>query len=181
MEIRYASSMDDPLKISKVYEASWKYAYRGIIPQDYLDSIPEGRWASGFDNPNRKILVCAEAGRIVGTSSFCSSRFEQFSGWGEVIALYLLPEYMGKGYGKRLLETAVTQLRKQGSANVFLWVLEENHRARHFYERFGFLPTSDFLEADIGGKALREVRYIFQPRRKFSLRAGNDRNSQADH
>ena len=162
MEIRYAASMDDPLKISRVYEESWKYDYRGIIPQDYLDSIPAGRWASGIDNPNWKTIVCVEDGRIVGTSSFCSSRFEQFPGWGEVISIYLLPEYMGKCYGKRLLETAVTELRKQGYANVFLWVLEENSRARHFYERFGFSPTGDFLETEIGGKALREVRYIFQ-------------------
>lgn len=161
MEIRYTVSMDDPLKISKVYEESWKYAYRGIIPQDYLDSIPAGRWASCVDYPDWKTLVCVENGRMVGTSSFCSSRFEQYSDWGEVISLYLLPEYMGKGYGERLLETAVTELRKQGYANVFLWVLEENSRARHFYERFGFSPTGDFLETEIGGKALREVRYIY--------------------
>ena len=162
MEIRYVASVDDPLKIGKVYEESWKYAYRGIIPQDYLDSIPAGRWASGIDNPNWKTIVCVEDGRIVGTSCFYFSRFEQFPGWGEVISIYLLPEYMGKCYGKRLLETAVTELRKQGYANVFLWVLEENSRARHFYERFGFSPTGDFLETEIGGKALREVRYIFQ-------------------
>ena len=78
-----------------------------------------------------------------------------------MISLYLLPEYMGKGYGKRLLETAVTELRKQGYANIFLWVLEENNRARNFYERFGFSPTGDLLETEIGGKALWEVRYIF--------------------
>ena len=119
MEIRYAASMDDPLETSKVYEESWKYAYRGIISRDYLDSIPAGRWASVIKNPNWKTLVCVEVGRIVGTSSFCSSRFERFSGWGEVISLYLLPEYTGKGYGKRLLETAVTELWKQGFANIF--------------------------------------------------------------
>ena len=161
MEIRYVASVDDPLKIGKVYEESWKYAYRGIIPQDYLDSIPAGRWTSFIDHPDWKTLVCVEDGRIVGTSCFYFSRFEQFPGWGEVISLYLLPEYMGKGYGKRLLETAVTELRKLGYADIFLWVLEENSRARRFYERFGFLPTGDFLETAIGGKALREVQYIY--------------------
>ena len=81
-----------------------------------------------------------------------------------MISLYLLPECMGKGYGKRLLETAVTELRKLGYVNVFLWVLEENSRARHFYEQYGFSPTDDFLETEIGGEALREVRYIIQMR-----------------
>ena len=97
MEIRYAASTDNPLEISKVYEESWKYAYQGLIPQDCLDAIPAGRWASVTDHPDWKTLVCVEDGRIIGTSSFCFSRFEQYPDWGEVISLYLLPECMGKG------------------------------------------------------------------------------------
>ena len=33
MEIRYIDSSDDKMKISKIMEDSWKYAYRGIVPQ----------------------------------------------------------------------------------------------------------------------------------------------------
>lgn len=162
MIIRYITPTDDRMAISKVYEESWKYAYKGIIPQDYLDAIPEGRWASGIDHPNRKTLVCVDDGRIVGTSSFCKSRFEQFPDWGEVISLYLLPDYMGKGYGALLLEAAVTALERLGYEDVFLWVLEENSRARRFYEQHGFSLSTDFLDDTIGGKNLREVRYIHQ-------------------
>ena len=43
MEIRYITKEDNPLEISKIYESSWKFAYRDMIPQDYLDSIPAGR------------------------------------------------------------------------------------------------------------------------------------------
>lgn len=81
-----------------------------------------------------------------------------------MISLYLLPEYMGKGYGKRLLETAVKELGKLGYAEVFLWVLEENKRARRFYERFGFSPAGGFMDTEIGGRTLREVRYILSAR-----------------
>lgn len=42
MEIRYITKSDDRFVISKVYEESWKYAYQGIVPQDYLTSIPRG-------------------------------------------------------------------------------------------------------------------------------------------
>ena len=111
MEIRYVASVDDPLKIGKVYEESWKYAYRGIIPQDYLDSIPAGRWTSFIDHPDWKTLVCVEDGRIVGTSCFYFSRFEQFPGWGEVISLYLLPEYMG--YTVHALSDCITSYDKK--------------------------------------------------------------------
>lgn len=164
MNVRYITSADDRMAISKIYEESWRYAYKGIIPQHYLDSIPEGRWAPDIDSPKRKTLICIDDGKIVGTSCFCKSRFERFFGWGEVISIYLLPQYMGKGYGKTLMKFTVSELKKQGYENVFLWVLEENIRARFFYEHFGFSPTDDFIEDNIGGKDLRELRYIYSVR-----------------
>lgn len=69
---------------------------------------------------------------------------------------------MGKGYGKTLMKSTLSDLKMQGYENIFLWVLEENIRARYFYEQFGFLPTDDFLDDNIGGKELREVRYIYK-------------------
>ncbi len=162
MEVRAMIATDDRSMISKVYEESWKSAYQGIIPQDYLDSIPEGRWAPKLDTPGWETLLCIDDSQIVGTSSFCKSRFAQFPDWGEIISIYLLPDYMGKGYGKILMEAALAKLKEQGYERVFLWVLEENNRARGFYEHCGFLPTDDFLEDHIGGKALREVRYIYK-------------------
>ncbi len=42
----------------------------------------------------------------------------------------------------------------------FLWVLKENIRARHFYERLGFSLTDKFID-NIGDKDLREVQYIY--------------------
>lgn len=162
MEIRYIIPTDDRMAISKIYEESWKCAYKGIIPQDYLDSIPEGRWSSILDNPNWKTLICMDDEKIVGTSSLCESRSEQFRGWGEIVSIYLLPHYMGKGYGKALMKSTLSELKMQGYKNIFLWVLEENIRARHFYEQFGFSPTDDIINDNIGGKELREVRYVYK-------------------
>lgn len=161
MEIRYMSSTDDKLSISKIYAESWKYAYRGMIPQDYLDSISEGQWVSYLSNPDRKTLLCLENDIMIGTSSFSNSRSEQFEGWGEIISIYLLPEYIGKGYGRQLIEFAVLELKKLGYDNIFLWVLEENSKARRFYEKAGFISTDDYINARIGGKEVKEIRYIY--------------------
>ena len=161
MEIRYLSETDDRMKISRIYEESWRYAYRGIIPQDYLDAIPKGNWTKVFSIPGWQTMVCLEDGKYIGTSSFCKSRFEQYQDVGEIISLYLFPNFIGKGYGRRLLETVISELEKQGYREVFLWVLEENARARTFYENCGFLKTEDYLSDNIGGKELREVRYVY--------------------
>lgn len=123
--------------ISEIYECSWKHVYKGILPQDYLDAIPKGHWRSVIDSSGWNTLLLFDQEKIAGTSSFCRSRFEQFDGCGEIISIYLLPEYMGKGYGKELLDRAVSELVGKGYREIFLWVLEENHRARRFYEKFG--------------------------------------------
>lgn len=97
-------------------------------------------------------MVCIDYGKIIGTSSFCKSRFEQFKGWGEIVSIYLLPYYIGKEYGKSLMDAVLSELKKQGYEKVFLWVLEENIRARNFYEKYGFSLTDDILDDNIGRK-----------------------------
>lgn len=41
--MRRINSSDSREEISHVYEQSWKCAYKDIIPQKYLDSIPSGQ------------------------------------------------------------------------------------------------------------------------------------------
>ena len=65
MEIRYINSSDDKNKISKIYEESWRYAYNGIIPQDYLDAIQEGQWSNRLEIPGWSTIVCVEDGEYV--------------------------------------------------------------------------------------------------------------------
>ena len=106
MEIRLLTAADDLYAVSRVYEESWRCAYRGLVPQDYLDAIPRGHWVPLLERPGRVSLVAVEAGEIVGTASVCPSRFPQYAGCGEVQSLYLLPEAMGKGCGCALLNAA---------------------------------------------------------------------------
>lgn len=164
MEIRYMTKSDDRLAISKVYEESWRYAYQGIVPLDYLDSIQEGEWASNIEQADRKNLVMVHDEMIIGTSGFGKSRMAEMNGFGEIISLYFLPEYMGKGYGRLLLHAAVSELKKMGFDNVFLWVLEENRNARRFYEKCGFVQSECCMFSDIGGKELKELQYCYQDR-----------------
>lgn len=158
MEVRYVNAKDNFLDISEIYEKSWKFAYRGMIPDGYLDSIQKGRWANCI--ADRHNLVMTENNQMIGTASFEKSRWKQYCDCGEIVSIYLLPAYMGKGYGQYLLNACVKELRKNGFRKIVLWVLEENQRARRFYERNGFLCTNIFMKDTIGGKDLREVMYV---------------------
>ena len=104
-------------------------------------------------------LVLIEDGIFIGTSSYCKSRFSDYSNFGEIVSIYFLPQYIGKGYGKYLLAAAVKELELLGFFDIFLWVLEDNFRARRFYEREGFKFSGKYLDNNIGGKELRELQY----------------------
>lgn len=110
-----------------------------------MDAIPEGRWVGNLDIPEWSTMVCIESGEYIRTSSFCKSKFQQYPDSGEVISIYFLPDYMGKGYGGKLLDVVMKELKKQGFTEVFLWVMEENSRARAFYENYGFKCTDDLF------------------------------------
>ena len=78
MLIRSLGPGDDRLALSRIYEEGWRRAYRGIVPQEYLDAIPTGRWAPFFDAPGIHLslihisgISCRAAG-ILGGVVLCA-------------------------------------------------------------------------------------------------------------
>ncbi len=159
MEIRRVMPGDDFRAIARIYSESWKAAYRGIVPQAYLDALTEARWATVLAGSAYDALVLMDGEAYAGTSSVCAARDTSMAGWGEIISLYLLPPYWGKGHGAALMDAAIALLGEKGFDRMYLWVLEDNARARAFYEKRGFVVSPDRAEIEIGGKALAEVRY----------------------
>lgn len=139
VEIRQLAPTDDFRSVGCVYERSWKYSYQGILPQAFLDRLTPERFSSALRAEPEKTLVLYEDGIPAGACTMAYSRIR--AGCGEVVSLYLLPEKMGKGYGRMLVEAALECFREDGCSEVCLWVFEENENAMHFYERLGFSLT----------------------------------------
>ena len=102
-----------------------------------------------------------ENGSSVGCVAYGKSRDKSLPYWGEIVSIYLLPEYFGRGYGNKLLENALLDLKKYGYQNIYLWVLKENQRARHFYEKNKLQCNKDECTCEIMGKELTDIRYIY--------------------
>lgn len=159
MVIRRVTPEDDFTVIGNIYAASWRGAYQGLVPQGYLDSLEGGNWAAFLaDRPENSYLII-EDGKYIGTAAISPARDEEMAGWGEVVSLYLLPEYFGKGYAKPLFDHAAEGLLEQGYRALYLWVLQGNIRARRFYEKQGFSPNGDTAAVTIEDTELTEVRY----------------------
>ena len=160
MEIRRMRK-EEADDISRIYASSWRNAYRGIMPQAYLDGFSDLRWVPLISEDFSKSYVLLDNGRYIGTSSISPARDEKMAGWGEVISLYLLPEYFGKGYGRILLDFCLNELKNEGFDRVYLWTLEKNQRARTFYEKLGFKHDGGKIICNIGGEDLIEIRYVY--------------------
>jgi GNAT superfamily N-acetyltransferase len=77
----------------------------------------------------------------------------------EVYAIYLDPERLGTGTGRRLFEHAVEDLRSRAFRTVTLWVLETNERARCFYEAAGWAHDGTVTIERVDCEMRPTVRY----------------------
>ena len=148
----------DARALGKIFCFSWKAAYRGIVPDAHLDAMTVRSCTPKEIDPAH-LLVAEEGGAVVGLVRFGAVRDEGMGEWGEVRAIYVLPESWGGGHGRALLEGAAQELRRQGYGKFYLWVLKDNARARAFYERMGMKNACAERTINIGGKDIWEVRY----------------------
>jgi GNAT superfamily N-acetyltransferase len=163
---RPATAADVPA-IATVRIRSWQAAYRGAIPQDYLDSLDvDAEAARRADRPLDGQYVAELNGAVVGwvhVGPYRADEGEQVPGpsCGEVSAIYALPEVWGRGVGWALMTTGLGELRRLGLSPVLLWVLVANEPARRFYERAGFRADGLVVDFEVGGATLPELRYRY--------------------
>lgn len=162
MEIRRFSKTDSIEEVCRVYAESWRSAYRGIVPQEYLDNLDARRFMGFITEDLPRIWLASDGEHIVGSSSYSAARDKDKPGWGEIVSIYLLPGYTRRGIGTGLLRASMDSLFKMNCKKIYCFALEDNYPARDFYVKNGFFQGADSREITIGGKRLLEIRYIFE-------------------
>jgi GNAT superfamily N-acetyltransferase len=148
-----AATRADADGITDVQVASWRAGYAHVFPQSVLyaddfDSSRRTMWNNWRFTPGHRVVVVTEEdaqgdARVIGFCSFGPERERArgFTGRGEVWAFYLHPDRWGCGAAAELMDHVEQRLKAEGFATVVLWVLDDNPRARRFYERHGWAPT----------------------------------------
>jgi ribosomal protein S18 acetylase RimI-like enzyme len=62
----------------------------------------------------------------------------------ELRQLYVAPELKGEGLAATLIDWALDTARALGFEDIYLSVFVDNHRARRFYERYGFVEVGTY-------------------------------------
>jgi ribosomal protein S18 acetylase RimI-like enzyme len=141
---------------------SWQEAYAHVFPADRLAAISvdqrEELARTMLSRPERGTVLVAEVDRAVaGLASVGAARDSE--GAGEVYAIYADPAHWGRGVGRALMERALAALRERGFEEAVLWVLDDNPRARRFYEAGGWRLDGAHREGEHLGVRTEELRY----------------------
>ena len=136
----------DAQAIARVRVAAWRAAYRGLMPDAYLERADlEATETEQLRNRlgaigDRAHVSAAEANeRIVGYCAYgCDTNDARACVNGAIYDLYVHPQLWSHGVGHQLLADATDYFKLHGCSEATLLVYEENRRARRFYERAGW-------------------------------------------
>jgi RimJ/RimL family protein N-acetyltransferase len=156
-----AATPADARAVAEIRFASWRATYSRLLPSDVWDGIDLDVWAARtaqrFADRTTLALVAESNGAVRAFAFYGPCRDDDLPGAGEIYAIYAHPDHWSTGLGRALLPAAVDAV---GRAPVVLWVLEDNPRARRFYELAGFVADGARKQADmLGGVQLPEIRY----------------------
>ncbi len=102
------AELDDAAAIARVHVATWRTAYRGLLPDDFLASLDEAwyaeRWWRTLGDTSGRVYIAEAAGAVVGFASGGRERAGEDGYEGELYAIYILDEAHGRGHGRRLLQ-----------------------------------------------------------------------------
>ena len=158
------AKIEDAADIADIHIDAWRVAYKGIIPNSYLQKLSKkiraDQWVKSLsDTANRTLVKVNNDSKIIGWISFGVSRKDLSAETGEIYAIYFHPDFWGRGYGKQLLKAAEKELEQKGFTKIMLWVLELNSQGRVFYKKAGYAPDGGKQIVSFDDKKLTKLRY----------------------
>ena len=154
-------TMETPEEIegkSLVHWQTWREAYDDLLPAEFQETMTLDRCRFFSQKYPENTLIAMDGNKVVGFISYGNFRDEAIQA-GEIIALYVLKDYYGKGVSEQLIHAAFADL--DHFSEIYLWVLKENKRAIAFYQKMGF--TFDGQEKILElGKPIIEIRMVFK-------------------
>ena len=156
---------EDAAALAAVEVNCWRVAYRGLMPDAYLDGLSEAEKAESWrenllkHGPSGRKRVWVAPGDTGITGFVRVGPVMDDSEVGLIYLLYVLPEQWSQGVGSTLMLAGMQDLRDLAMREAVLWVLRDNLHARRFYEQLGWTPDGRMVSEDYGGTRLEALCY----------------------
>jgi GNAT superfamily N-acetyltransferase len=164
MQLRRAEPGDE-YAVATVHVSSWQAAYRGLLPDDYLDQLePTDRAAlytfAAVDPGRPYTILAVDDADICGFATAGPCRDADKPDAGQLYAIYVHPDWWNRGVGRTLIGAARHRLIDRGFSEAVLWVLVGNERAERFYRIDGWNPDGNRRLEEVHGITVDEIRYV---------------------
>lgn len=107
----------------------------GPLPEDVKERLVHALQ----EQDSNRVVLCYVDEKIAGIAN-CFLGFSSFKARPlmNIHDFAVLPEYRGQGLSKHLLEKVEDIAQTEGCCKLTLEVLDNNHKAKHVYQVFGF-------------------------------------------
>ena len=132
----------DCADVAHVVTVAWNETYKGIVPDDFLEGLylnEEQRAINSynkFDENDNHQYVLEVDGKVIGFINVGSTDEKEYDDCGEVHAIYIINGYKGNGYGKKLINIGIEELKKMGYNKMIIGCLVGNP-SNEFYKHIG--------------------------------------------
>ncbi|MFD2444132.1 GNAT family N-acetyltransferase [Bacillus sp. CGMCC 1.16607] len=153
------AKIEDISEIQNVAMITWNYTYEGIIPYEIQEQFLNFAYSikSMEQRIRNSILLVGELnGKIIGFANFY---FINVNKDAELGAIYIYPEWHGKGLGTELLREGLNRLVTP--KRIFINVEHKNEIGKNYYVAKGFKKIKEFEEF-IGNNSLKMVRMVLE-------------------
>ena len=164
LTIRHAQ-LGDTERIGAIQVRAWQAAYRGVMPDAYLDELDVDDRAAYWRRqvlallPAQRLKVIVDDGVVVGFAAAGPEHDGRAADTGELYAINVDPQVWGRGLGRALLRDVTAELAGLGFRDAVLWVVPQNDRARRFYESEQWRNDDVRRDDEVFGVVVPEMRY----------------------
>jgi ribosomal protein S18 acetylase RimI-like enzyme len=166
IDVVYRPAVDgDALSIAALHADSWRRHYRGMYSDDYLDGPVAGErrelWLSRFSDRAGTATTIAEVdGTLAG---FIHVILDADPEHGALVDnLHVRHDRQRLGIGEQLMRRAAAGVvAARPGSGVYLWVLEQNVRARAFYRSIGGAEADREDTEPPGGGVVTGIRVVW--------------------
>jgi ribosomal protein S18 acetylase RimI-like enzyme len=154
LNLRRAQVNDAP-QLAQVHVDAWQVAYRGVVPDSFLQRFTYRRREAAFrqamtDNLEETYLVEDDDHALaILTIGACRDADLDVGSTGEIWGIYVAPTYWRRRIGTWLVHEAERMLQARGYREVVLWVLKDNTEAQRFYEAMDFHIDGTFKMVEL--------------------------------
>lgn len=135
-----------------VFCDTFAHLYRKEDLDSFLSSVGVADWERQLDDPSFACRVAEVDGVTVGYVKLGPLKLPVEEGSPALLLdqLYILKDYHGVGIAHGLMDWTLEEARRRGAARLYLTVYVDNHRAKRFYDRYGFEAVGryDFMVGD---------------------------------